>query len=70
MGQWELAEAWKGVKHWNLDTTGYGTDGIFRRVLIGVMEDTKNGGQQQIANLAAKAVHDFLNTYTSGGVKG
>jgi hypothetical protein len=34
------------------------------------MEDTAHGGNKKIANLAAKAIHDHLNRYQSGGVKG
>jgi GH24 family phage-related lysozyme (muramidase) len=55
-------------KHLNLDDTV--PVHVFYRVLKGIMEDTDHGGRQQIAGLAAKAIHDFLNTYQSNGKKG
>ncbi len=48
-------------KHLNLDDTV--PVHVFYRVLKGIMEDTDHGGRKQIAGLAAKAIHDFLNTY-------
>jgi GH24 family phage-related lysozyme (muramidase) len=55
-------------KHLNLDDTV--PVHVFYRVLKGIMEDTDHGGRKQIAGLAAKAIHDFLNTYQSNGKKG
>ena len=55
-------------KHLNLDDTV--PVHVFYRVLKGIMEDTTHGGREQIAGLAAKAIHDYLNTYQSNGKKG
>lgn len=69
LAKYEVTEThwYIGFKHFNLDTT---TPSIFNRVLKAVMEDTAHGGREQIANLAAKAIHDYLNNYSNGGVKG
>jgi GH24 family phage-related lysozyme (muramidase) len=52
-----------GFVNFNLDTTVPAK--IFYRVLKGILEDTQNGGRQQIANLSAKAAHDYLNHYNN-----
>ncbi|MBS3913273.1 MAG: glycoside hydrolase family protein [Bacteroidetes bacterium] len=63
LGRWELVETHARI-HFDLNTTFGGTD-IFYNVLKEVLLDTAHGGRQQIANLAAKAVHDFLNNYNN-----
>jgi hypothetical protein len=55
---WEFLAPGKG---WDLDTQ---TPKIFYRVLKGVMNDP--AGKIEISNLAAGAVHDFLNKYPGG----
>jgi GH24 family phage-related lysozyme (muramidase) len=69
LARYEVTEThwYVGWKHFNLDDTH---PNIFPRVLKRVMEDTAHGGREQIANLAAKAVHDYLNEYQNNGVKG
>ncbi len=67
LGRWEIVDTTRshGI-HVDLNTTAFGAD-VFYNVLKEVLLDTAHGGRQQIANLAVKAVHDFLNHY-SGGV--
>lgn len=67
LGGFEVVSASWYEPNWDLNDTGTFYPEVFYRVLKGVMEDTAHNGAQKIANLAVKAVHDFLNTY-SGGV--
>lgn len=67
LAKYELTDTVAGI-HPNLDTTF--PIHIFYRVLKAIMEDTASGGQQQIANLSAKAIHDYLNNYTNGSTRG
>lgn len=60
---YELTETHLGV-HMNLDTT-FPAD-IFYEVLKGILEDTAHEGNKQIANLAVKVIHDYLNNYSGG----
>jgi len=62
LGRFEVAT---GTIHWDLNDTGFWYPEVFYRILIKVMED-KAKGTQKIANLAVKAVHDFLNEYNGG----
>ena len=64
LSKWELTETHL-MKHFNLDTDLPGIH-IFYEVLVGVMEDTAHGGNKQIANLAVKVIHDYLNEYPGG----
>lgn len=65
LGRWETKGAdWEWIAPGNgfdLDTQ---TPKIFYRVLKGILQDA--AGRIDIANLAAKAVHDFLNGYPGG----
>ena len=49
--------------NWDLNDTGAFLPEVFYRILIRIMEDTAHNGTKKIANLAVKAIHDYLNTY-------
>lgn len=70
LGRFEVVSDHWYEPNWDLNDTGTFYPEVFYRVLKAVMEDTANNGAQQIANLAVKAVHDYLNNYQTGGVKG
>ena len=70
LGRFEVISGHWYVPNWDLNDTGAAYPEVFYRILKKVMEDTAHGGTQKIANLAVKAVHDFLNNYQAGGVKG
>lgn len=62
LARFEVAGGWA---HWDLNDTGWYVPEVLYRILIRVAEDTQHGGAQKVANLAAKAVHDFLNDYNN-----
>ncbi len=70
LGKFEVISGHWYEPNWDLNDTGALLPEVFYRILKKVMEDTAHGGSQKIANLAVKAVHDFLNNYKVGGVKG
>jgi GH24 family phage-related lysozyme (muramidase) len=70
LGSFEVISSSWYEPNWDLNDTGAFLPEVFYRILVRVMEDTKSGGTKKIANLAAKAIHDYLNRYQSGGVKG
>jgi hypothetical protein len=66
LGGFEVVSGHWYSPNWDLNDTGTFYPEVFYRVLKAVMEDTAHNGAQKIANLAVKAVHDFLNNYPGG----
>ena len=66
LGGFEVISGHWYEPNWDLNDTGVFLPEVFYRILVRVMEDTAHGGTQKIANLAAKAIHDYLNHYPSG----
>jgi len=66
LGRFEVVSDHWYEPNWDLNDTGILYPEVFYRVLKAVMEDTAHNGAQKIANLAVKAVHDYLNNYRGG----
>ncbi len=64
LGQYEVVPAHWYSPAWDLNDTGWLYPEVFYRVLIRVLESDE--GRPQVAGLAVKAVHDYLNTYRGG----
>ncbi len=70
LGRFEVISSSWYEPNWDLNDTGTFVPEVFYRILVRIMEDTAHNGSSKIANLAVKAIHDYLNSYQVGGVKG